>query len=96
MDVESERRVRRGACHPHQRHDRMDAGIDIVVVVLQVDGRKPNELRSVSFKLGISTDFDGSSYYKQGITEIYTFVEGPVHVASKYFLVNFLERVQER
>ena len=46
----------------------------------RVDGRKPNELRDISFKLGISSEFDGSSYYKQGLTEIYCFVEGPVHV----------------
>lgn len=30
----------------------------------RIDGRKPNELREIQFKLGISTNFDGSSYYK--------------------------------
>lgn len=52
---------------------------------LRIDGRRPNELRRINCKLGVSTQPDGSSYLEQGNTKVLAAVYGP-HQVSLDFL----------
>mmetsp|Transcript_32096 Transcript_32096/g.80767 ORF Transcript_32096/g.80767 Transcript_32096/m.80767 type:complete len:248 (+) Transcript_32096:36-779(+) len=44
---------------------------------LRIDGRRPNELRRVSAKLGVLTQPDGSAAFELGITKVVCAVYGP-------------------
>uniref|UniRef100_A0A7S0VHA9 Uncharacterized protein n=1 Tax=Hemiselmis tepida TaxID=464990 RepID=A0A7S0VHA9_9CRYP len=44
---------------------------------LRIDGRRPNELRNVSAKLGVLTQPDGSAVFEIGITKVLCAVYGP-------------------
>lgn len=43
------------------------------------DGREPAQMREIEFTLGVSAfrRFDGSAYFRQGLTQVIVFVEGP-------------------
>ena len=44
---------------------------------LRVDGRRPNEIRTITHKLGVTQHADGSVYYEQGLNKILASVHGP-------------------
>ncbi len=44
---------------------------------LRIDGRRPDELRPIEFKVGVLKQADGSAYIKQGKTFIIAAVYGP-------------------
>lgn len=48
----------------------------------RVDGRKPEELRTIHAEIGLSSfsSFNGSARLKQGLSEVLCFVEGPKNV----------------
>lgn len=50
---------------------------------LRVDGRRPNEIRKINFKMGLFSRADGSAYYEQGNTKIICAVYGPREVKLK-------------
>lgn len=53
-------------------------GIEYVNISgLRVDGRKPNEIRSLSCKLGVVSSSDGSALIEQGNTRVIASVHGP-------------------
>ncbi len=52
------------------------------------DARKPSEIRKLTFKQGIDSSVDGSSYIKQGLTEIICLIKGPYPV-SAFFHIDF-------
>lgn len=47
---------------------------------LRLDGRKPEELRKLSCRLGIFSQADGSAYLEQGNTKVLAAVYGPHEV----------------
>lgn len=49
---------------------------------IRMDGRRPNELRKIECKLGISAGADGSSYVEQGYSQVLVSVYGPHDVSS--------------
>lgn len=51
---------------------------------LRLDGRKPNELRSIKFEVGIITNANGSAYVEQGKNKILAGVYGPREVHPKH------------
>ena len=48
------------------------------------DGRKQDELRDISIKLGFDNSYDGSASFKIGLTEVECRVLGPLEVAHTY------------
>jgi exosome complex component RRP41 len=44
---------------------------------LRLDGRRPNEIRKLNFKIGLFSNADGSCYYEQGNTKIICAIYGP-------------------
>jgi exosome complex component RRP41 len=44
---------------------------------LRVDGRRPEELRSIRHRMGVTPHADGSIYYEQGLNKILVNVHGP-------------------
>ena len=44
---------------------------------LRVDGRRPNELRSIKMEVGVLSNADGSAYIEQGKSKILAAVYGP-------------------
>lgn len=46
------------------------------------DGRKKDELRDVSIRLGFDNKYDGSASFKIGLTEVECRVIGPIEVQS--------------
>ncbi|GIY35772.1 exosome complex component RRP41 [Caerostris darwini] len=44
---------------------------------IRMDGRRPNELRKIECKLGVSKTGDGSAYFQQGHTTVLVTVYGP-------------------
>ena len=55
-------------------------GITYVILGLRIDGRKPDEIRSLNAKLGVFNTADGSSYLEQGNTKVLVTVHGPREV----------------
>jgi exosome complex component RRP41 len=51
---------------------------------IRVDGRKPNELRPINFKIGVVSRADGSAYIEQGKNKILAAVYGPHEVHPKH------------
>lgn len=47
---------------------------------IRMDGRRPNELRKIECKLGVSEGADGSAYFQQGNTTVLATVYGPHEV----------------
>lgn len=47
---------------------------------LRIDGRKPNELRKIRYKLGVFSQPEGSAYLEQGNTKVLAAVYGPHQV----------------
>jgi len=50
---------------------------------LRVDGRRPNEIRKIQFRLNLFSRADGSAYYEQGNTKVLAAVYGPRQVSRK-------------
>jgi len=46
---------------------------------LRVDGRRQNELRHISIKLGVLEKTDGSAFYLHGNTKVIASISGPKH-----------------
>ncbi len=44
---------------------------------LRVDGRRPDEMRTINHRLGVTPLADGSAYYEQGLNKILVNVHGP-------------------
>jgi len=44
------------------------------------DGRRPNELRQIRYKMGVYKQADGSAYIEQGNTKVLATVYGPHEV----------------
>ena len=53
---------------------------------LRIDGRRPNELRKLTCKLGVLHQADGSAFLEQGNTKILASVYGPHDVSTSAFL----------
>lgn len=51
---------------------------------LRLDGRKPEELRSTTFEIGIISKADGSAYIQQGKNKILAAVYGPKEMHPKH------------
>jgi exosome complex component RRP41 len=47
---------------------------------LRVDGRRPQEVRKINFRLNLFSRADGSAYYEQGNTRVLAAVYGPRQV----------------
>ncbi|GBM63850.1 Exosome complex component RRP41 [Araneus ventricosus] len=50
---------------------------------IRMDGRRPNELRKIECKLGVSEGADGSAYFQQGNTIVLATVYGPHEVSGR-------------
>eukprot|EP01120_Amphizonella_sp_Union-15-10_P013193 TRINITY_DN6094_c0_g1_i1.p1 TRINITY_DN6094_c0_g1~~TRINITY_DN6094_c0_g1_i1.p1 ORF type:complete len:250 (+),score=45.57 TRINITY_DN6094_c0_g1_i1:142-891(+) len=50
---------------------------------LRIDGRRPNELRTIRCKMGVLEKMDGSAYFEQGNTKALASVYGPREVTYK-------------
>lgn len=48
---------------------------------IRMDGRRPNELRKIECKLGVSTGADGSAYVEHGHSKVLVSVYGPHDVS---------------
>lgn len=46
---------------------------------LRIDGRRQNELRNISIKLGVLQRCDGSAFYLHGNTKVIASISGPKH-----------------
>lgn len=46
---------------------------------LRVDGRRQNELRNISIKLGVIESCDGSAFFLHGNTKVIASISGPKH-----------------
>ena len=44
---------------------------------IRMDGRRPNELRKIECKLGVSSGADGSAYIEHGYSKVLVSVYGP-------------------
>lgn len=44
---------------------------------LRVDGRRPQDLRQLKLKTGVTPSSDGSSYFEQGLNKVLALVHGP-------------------
>ena len=53
---------------------------------LRIDGRRPNELRKLTCKLGVLHQADGSAFLEQGNTKILASVYGPHDVSTSVLL----------
>jgi len=51
---------------------------------LRLDGRKPDELRSIKIEMGLSSNADGSAYIEQGKNKILAAVFGPRELHPKH------------
>ncbi|MBS7634855.1 exosome complex exonuclease Rrp41 [Candidatus Bathyarchaeota archaeon] len=51
---------------------------------LRVDGRRPNELRSIKMEVGVLSNADGSAYIEQGKNKILAAVYGPREVHPRH------------
>lgn len=49
---------------------------------IRLDGRRPNELRKIICKLGVSPGTDGSAYIEHGHSKVLVSVYGPHDVSS--------------
>lgn len=56
---------------------------------LRLDGRRPEEIRVVSCKLGVFSQPDGSAYIEQGNTKVLAAVYGPHEVSHEYLSCNY-------
>ncbi|KAF8771165.1 Exosome complex component RRP41 like protein [Argiope bruennichi] len=50
---------------------------------IRMDGRRPNELRKIECKLGVSEGADGSAYFQQGNTTVLATVYGPHEISGR-------------
>jgi exosome complex component RRP41 len=50
---------------------------------LRVDGRRPQEVRKINFRLNLFSRADGSAYYEQGNTRVLAAVYGPRQVTHR-------------
>lgn len=51
---------------------------DILAIAgLRIDGRRYNELRKLSYKIGVEEGADGSVYMEQGLNKVMASVFGP-------------------
>lgn len=63
---------------------------------IRMDGRRPNELRKIECKLGVSSGADGSAYVEHGHSKVLVSVYGPHDVSFDttencfYFILLFL------
>jgi exosome complex component RRP41 len=55
---------------------------------LRFDGRRPDELRPIEFKVGVLKQADGSAYIKQGKTYIVAAVYGPRELHPRHLTLN--------
>ena len=44
---------------------------------LRVDGRRPDELRTLRHSFGVNPEADGSVFYEQGLNKLIVNVHGP-------------------
>lgn len=50
---------------------------------LRVDGRRPNEVRTIQHRFGVTSNCDGSVYMEQGLNKVLVAVCGPHEPAKR-------------
>lgn len=63
---------------------------------LRIDGRKPDELRSIKIKVGVLSNADGSAYIEQGKNKILAAIYGPHETHPKHLALPDRSRLKCR